>query len=246
MLRKLFIKKNTPDRDGFHFRGHDIKRIETFSDAVFAFAVTLLIVSLEVPRSFEELLVSMRGFWAFGTCFCFLMLIWHEQHVFFRRYGLEDTATVVLNSILLFIVLFYVYPLKFLFTLIFTQNMRGVGHSLVTIKETQIPNLMIIYGTGYITIYFLFFLLYGHAFRNKTFLQLNDLEIFDTRTKMYVQLILVAVGSLSILLACLLPSSIAGLSGYAYMLLAPGLWIYHSRRGKSRRKIIADLHPQTV
>ncbi len=34
---------------------------------VFAFAVTLLVVSLEVPHTFSELLTTMRGFLAFGT-----------------------------------------------------------------------------------------------------------------------------------------------------------------------------------
>ena len=34
-------------------RGHEVKRIEAFSDAVFAFAVTLLIVSLEVGGAKE-------------------------------------------------------------------------------------------------------------------------------------------------------------------------------------------------
>jgi hypothetical protein len=38
------------DRDGFRLRGFDhVYRIESFSDAVFAFVVTLLVVSLEVP-----------------------------------------------------------------------------------------------------------------------------------------------------------------------------------------------------
>src|ERR1700759_5012359 len=108
MMRKLLMhKKALPE--GFQLRGHEIHRIETFSDAVFAFAVTLLIVSLEVPQTFQELLESMRGFVAFGICFTLLLLVWHEQHIFFRRYGLDDRTTIVLNAALLFVVLFYVY-----------------------------------------------------------------------------------------------------------------------------------------
>jgi len=125
-------KKIQSSNKEFRLRGHEVKRIEAFSDAVFAFAVTLLIVSLEVPRSFEELMISMRGFFAFSICFLFLMLIWYEQNVFFRRYGLHDVITITLNAILIFLVLFYVYPLKFLLTLIFSDQIYGAGNFSVS------------------------------------------------------------------------------------------------------------------
>ncbi len=111
MVAKSVENKNKT----FRLRGHEILRIEAFSDAVFAFAVTLLIVSLEVPKSFEELMVTMRGFYAFGISFLILMMIWYKQNIFFRRYGLHDVVTIALNCTLIFLVLFYVYPLKFLF-----------------------------------------------------------------------------------------------------------------------------------
>src|ERR1041385_352557 len=118
MMRKTVGKKIQEANKSFRLRGDEVRRIEAFSDAVFAFAVTLLIVSLEVPKNFEELMVTMRGFFAFGVSFILLMMIWYEQNIFFRRYGMDDLRTVVLNSTLIFLVLFYVYPLKFLFTLV--------------------------------------------------------------------------------------------------------------------------------
>jgi uncharacterized membrane protein len=229
---------------GFRNRGHEVRRIETFSDAVFAFAVTLLIVSLEVPKTFEELLISMRGFVAFGICFCLLLLIWHEQHVFFRRYGLDDRPTIMLNSTLLFIVLFFVYPLKFLFTLIFGDNIYGAGKSPFSIRQDQVPQLMTVYGIGYITIYGIFLLLYVHALRNKDILELNQLEVFDTRTKIYAQAILIGIGLFCILLAYLLPVRMAGTSGMFYMLIGPAFWVYFSRRGRIRKRLAAAItHP---
>src|SRR5438128_3811905 len=105
----------------FAHRRHEVSRLEGFSDAVFAFAVTLLVVSLEVPRTYTELVAAIRGFFPFAVCFTALVMIWREHYVFFRRYGLHDDATIWLNAALLFLVLFYVYPLKFLFTLVFDQ-----------------------------------------------------------------------------------------------------------------------------
>jgi uncharacterized membrane protein len=36
--------------------GREVSRIEGLSDAVFGFEITLLVVSLEVPNTFDELL----------------------------------------------------------------------------------------------------------------------------------------------------------------------------------------------
>ena len=99
----------------FRIRGHEVSRIEAFSDVVFGFALTLLVVSLEVPHTFTELLADMRGFVPFAVCFVLLGQIWWFHHRFFRRYGLHDALTSTLNFALLFVVVFYVYPLKFLY-----------------------------------------------------------------------------------------------------------------------------------
>ena len=104
--------------EGFSWRGEEVSRIESFSDAVFAFAVTLLVVSLEVPKTFDELISTMRGFFAFAICFWLLLAVWFEHNKFFRRYGISDSYTMRLSAVLLFIVLFYVYFLKFLFVLV--------------------------------------------------------------------------------------------------------------------------------
>jgi len=77
-------------------------RLEGFSDAVFAFALTLLVVSLEVPSSYDQLVHTLRSFVAFAPSFAALIWIWYLHREFFRRYGLGDGPMVVLNALLLF------------------------------------------------------------------------------------------------------------------------------------------------
>ena len=95
-------------------RLHGVSRLEGFSDAVFGFALTLLVVSLDVPDTIDELEVLVRGSLPFALMFAMVCYIWWEHNKFFRRYGLQDAWTAFLNCVLLFVVLFYVYPLKFL------------------------------------------------------------------------------------------------------------------------------------
>jgi uncharacterized membrane protein len=237
MIRENIFKSHEQKHSqGFRIRGHEVQRIETFSDAVFAFAVTLLIVSLEVPKSFGELLISMRGFFAFAICFTLLMTVWHEQHVFFRRYALDDVWTVVLNSMLIFIVLFYVYPLKFLFSLVFGAKIYSPGKNPFSIREQEVPQLFVIYGLGFVIIYSIFFLMYMHALRKKGHLQLSPLEVFDTKTRLYTQLTMMLIGICAVILALALPVKIADSSGMFYFIIGPALTLLHWRRAAIRKR----------
>src|SRR5260370_6669506 len=146
--------------DGFRWRSHEITRIEGFSDAVFGFAVTLLVVSLEVPHTSTELLATMRGFGSFVATFIILTGMWRAQFTFFRRYGLEDNVTVALNLVLLFTVLFFVYPLKFLFGAMLTDfHMRP---PLVLPEHKKW--IFIIFALGYTPVLSAFALLHRHDY----------------------------------------------------------------------------------
>lgn len=237
MFRKTIADSLNNEKE-FRFRGHEVRRIEAFSDAVFAFAVTLLIVSLEVPKTFTELMITMRGFFAFGVSFILLMLIWYEQNIFFRRYGLHDLTTIFLNSTLMFLVLFYVYPLKFL-TLLFSNQIYGTSKSVFSIGANDLPKLMLIYSLGYVFIYLLFCLMYLHALRKRSQLQLNGPEVFDTRTKLYKNIILIAIGLVSIITTLVLKPESAGIAGFMYFFIGPAFTIFFRYRGVKRKKLFA-------
>jgi Endosomal/lysosomal potassium channel TMEM175 len=186
--------------DGFRWRSHEITRIEGFSDAVFGFAVTLLVVSLEVPRTSTELIATMRGFGAFVVTFMILAGMWYMQHTFFRRYGLEDRVTVVLNLLLLFTVLFFVYPLKFLFANVLLNPARLSGtiataHGIerVVLPEHR-PLIFMIFGTGFVAVFTVFILLYRHAYKQREELGLNEFEIYETRHSIRRMTLSVGVG----------------------------------------------------
>lgn len=170
------------------WRGRDISRVEGFSDAVFGFAVTLLVVALEVPRTSGELLETMRGFGSFLITFAILFSIWYRQFIFFRRYGLEDRTTVILNGALLVVVLFFVYPLKFIFNALLMRLLGGGkfltlpdGSTVPIIRADHYSILLAIYGFGLAAVFTVFALLYRHAYRSRDELKLTPVEAYDTR-----------------------------------------------------------------
>jgi uncharacterized membrane protein len=223
--------------EAFRWRGEDVSRIEGFSDAVFAFAVTLLVVSLEVPKTFDELLATMRGFFAFAICFSLLLAVWYDHYKYFRRYGLMDTPTRWLNSALLFLVLLYVYPLKFLFTMLIDQWL-GFGNSEM-IEYSQVPLLMVIYGAGFVAIQLVLFLMYLRAYSLRTALELDPQELSVTREEMQGFFLNVLVGLVSVAIAALGGVGALSWAGLVYVLVFP-LQIINARVMDSRRRRHSD------
>jgi uncharacterized membrane protein len=86
-LRETRMRDSPEVVDGFRMQGCEVTRLESFADAIFAFALTLLIVSLEVLKSFADLINTMRGFPAFAVCFPMLATIWNTHYKFSRRFG---------------------------------------------------------------------------------------------------------------------------------------------------------------
>jgi len=183
-------------------RRAETSRLEGFSDAVFAFAPS----------------------------FAALIWIWYLHREFFRRYGLGDGPMVLLNALLLFVVLLYVYPLKFLATLVFWPAVRSGAHRA---ESGQLAQLIVIYGIGYVAVFVVLILMYLYALRKRHVLHLTRLDLFDARYAIEANVINIGTGLGSIALALLgAPPAVAG---FFYLVLGPLRVVHGARSGRRRR-----------
>ena len=202
---------------------HDVTRLEAFSDAVFGFAITLLVVSLEVPNSFDELMLVMRGLPVFAITFAILLMIWQEHHRLFKKFPSSDGATIWLNGALLFVVVSYIYPLKFLFgQIVLPGGLRfGAGGAFQGVD--QLVMLMVIYGAGFAQIFLIFAVLYWRAARRAT----DAVMRHEARVQIGHSFVFVAVAALSMALAAFGGPRLGSLSGVSYCLIGPFQALYH-------------------
>ncbi|HSN61910.1 MAG TPA: TMEM175 family protein [Ferruginibacter sp.] len=217
-----------PGRERFHLRGKEIVRIEALSDAVFAFSVSLLVAALEVPQTFEELIIIVKGALPFFATVAILFLLWYQQYTFFRYYGLNDAITILLNLAYLALILFYLYPLKFLFSLLL-GSWTGINlfpkaseKGLAVISNHDFPYLIILFGIGYFFIWLLIFLMYSRAAHYSNKMQLNRYEILITNRERRGALWNSLVAVASIFLALL---GTPFLSGICYLFIPLLLFI---------------------
>jgi uncharacterized membrane protein len=228
MIREKIIGSGFGKETGFRWRGGDISRMEGFSDNVFGFALTLLVVSLEVPRTFADLQQTLYGFTGFAFAFALLFLFWYEHYKYFRRYGLEGNTVLWLNAVLLFVILFFVYPLKFLITFL-SKLFSGASLSVLNadgsktwiITPDQMVTLMTVYGIGFIVIYGIMTLLYIHAYSRRIELELDATEMIITKGSIIAHAANCGIALTSISIVQLGGPGFAGMSGFAYCLIGP-------------------------
>lgn len=220
-------------------RKHKISRLEEFSDAVFGFALTLLALSSGVPSSYRDLMTVLNGIPAFACSFALVVWIWHEHDTFFERYPLDDGPTTVINSALLFVVLVYVYPLKFMFESFMHQVFGLSSRDIVGMSLNELATASILYGLGFFILMSLYMLLYLHAYRRRDALNLGQLETFDTLSLAGHHAVSASVGLFAMLFAVVAPVTLAFLSPSSFALMGPAHWFYGRQREKARKALVA-------
>lgn len=235
----------------FRYRGEEPTRIETLSDAIFALAITLLLISTSPPSSFQQLRLFVLEIIPFGMCMALISILWREHFIFFVRYGFRNGYIVMLNTILLFILLFYVYPLKFLTKIIvhifgwmITDSDFLLKEFKAMMKDGDMAELMVIYGLGAASLFIVFALMYRYAYKRADELELNEIERFDTRWSIKSNVLMASVPLLSSLLAIILAGNdqlVGMISGFTYFLYTPIMVTYAQVYNKKRKKLLLAL-----
>src|SRR6476660_468528 len=105
-----------PRLRGFRLRGMEMTRLETFIDAAFAFAISMLVIAAQqIPDNIVALLAAFKNVPTFVCSIAVLGIFWRGHWLWSRRYGLEDSVSILISWAIIFTFLILIYPLKSIF-----------------------------------------------------------------------------------------------------------------------------------
>ncbi|MDF1764962.1 MAG: TMEM175 family protein [Gammaproteobacteria bacterium] len=192
--------------DGKILRGENMSRIETFVDAAFAFAFTMLVISIDqIPTNPEELLTLSRDIPAFLISALTIGAVWATHAGWSRNYGLQDPITLYLSLGLVMLVLIFVYPIKLMAQATVLYSSGGaLGTDIFSQggwSENQVAILFIYFGLGLIALSAILVALYCNALRYREPLRLSTFEVFASKRACITWLIVALTAALSCLVA---------------------------------------------
>ena len=194
-------------------------RLDNFTDAAFAFAVSLLVIGgARAPETFEALVGSLGDIPAFAFGFAIMAMFW-LGHVRWRRLrGEGDMLSTVLTLVLIFLTLIYVQPLRAMAGatgLFFTGQGKMFGGSL--------PGLFAVYGTGFVAMAATMVALYWECLRNEAMTPSQRAEAVGERG---VWIIIALTGLASILITM---TRFGVWAAMAYSTLPISIWLFTRR-----------------
>lgn len=190
---------------------HSKNRLESVSDGVFAFAATLMVVNIGNSNDGIAFYNDIPNLVSFAVSFFVMMAIWKVHYNYFRRTDYIDNWVIAFNMVLLFMVLFYVFPIR---TLLETA-LKGLRLDI-----NEFSKIFQIYSAGFSALFLCFVLMYYRAYKKTATIML----LFYARHF----LIFVSVGIISLLLAKFHIGLQFGFPGFVYATL--GLFCYfHSK-----------------
>jgi len=184
MIRAV-VGKGLDHDPHFRWRGESVTRIENLSDIVFALAMGMIVLSSDVPQTYEDLVAFLIKIIPAFASFILLLQIWHGHFTFFRRFGVADRSIILMNVVLLFFVLFAAYPLRFAFESFFayiTGPLDSFGRAnAMHLNFERSGKILAYFALGYAAINACFVMMYRHALKKAEVLLLSKSEIILTR-----------------------------------------------------------------
>lgn len=183
-------------------------RLDNFTDAAFAFAVSLLVIAEGGSEfGFQDLMAALWRLPVFAGGFVLIAMFWWAHVCWRRAGGRSDGMSTLLSLSLVFVVMVYVYPMRVML-LTFTSFLRGD----ISIGLAEARALFTLYGAGFALMSGLTLALFWNGLRR------GDLAPTHF-THVIVWSIIMASGLISILLANLPVAGAIIAAPWSYSLL---------------------------
>lgn len=228
-----------PRLRGFRLRGSEMTRLETFIDAAFAFAISMLVIAAQqIPDDIASLLAAFKNVPTFICSIAVLGIFWRGHWLWSRRYGLEDGVSILISWAMIVTILIFIYPLKAIFGAMWyllSNGQVGKSPSLHT-TEAQARSIFAIYALGLIAISAEILLLNLRAWQLRGPLRLNAREQLMTRGELTGWSIPMSVGLVSLVFSFALPIEKIAWCGWVYfsmVILVPLQGLYYKRKLKA-------------
>ena len=218
------LTSDLPIERDMRLRGLAMTRIETFADAAFAFAVTLLVISVDdVPRSYDEMITALKTIPVFIFASAQIFIFWMAHRNWSRVYGLDDFFSVVLTLLLVVSLLVMVFPLRIVYTFgASDMTNEWIAEPFLLDPEKWIDQLRLIFiilGVSWAWLAGVVVAMFAYALKRAQQLELNDAELNNANTYIWIFSVLGLSGILSIIIAAIAPEGWVKLAGYQYSLL---------------------------
>ena len=206
-------------------------RLDNFTDAAFAFAVTLLVIGgTDSPTSQAMLTGAVAEVPAFAIGFAIIIMFW-LAHLRWRTYrGEGDWLSVLLSVLLVFLVLVYVQPLRAM-ARAFSTYLGGSG----TPFRGDLGDLFLIYGAGFVAMAAATAGLFAEALRAPP---ADPERRAAIRGELIVWTLLAATGLVSILLAVF--EATERIAPWVYVTLPISIGLFTARYDWTGAKEAAD------
>ena len=231
-----------PVERGIRMRGLAMTRLETFADAAFAFAVTLLVIAVdEVPQTFEELETAIKSIPVFLFSSAQVFAFWVAHRNWSRVYGLDNGVAVLLTLLLVMGLLVMVFPLRIVYSFGASDLSDGWVPPPFELDPVMWAEQLILvfvgYGISWAWLSGIIVAMFAYVLVRRRALGLNAAERRNAVVFVSMYGVIALSGVSSVTLALTLPHDLLHLAGYQYFLLLPLPVIALVLRARERRAL---------